>query len=271
MGLSVQFYGSQQVLAAAQNINCPAWAIYNGRMLFLKYEGSDENESIAMLDNALNMLSESQSTAIYTLKFFESEEGQKIKINEKSVCTGGSFNFKLIEPEQRAVVQMGGTTHYSGAVVRANESIDKITELLARQQEQINTLIQAQQQMLEEEEEEEETEPETLTGVLIDTLKNPDKLMSFIGAIKHLTGGLNQPAQVAAIGGTGYAGNGTAAPAQQPGAAMTEEEAEQRLIRLGNAIDYLNSVDPQLLEHLEKLVEMEKKQPGKLKSILAWL
>jgi hypothetical protein len=116
-------------------------------------------------------------------------------------------------------------------------------------------------------EEEEEDEPETLTGVLIDTLKNPDKLMSFVGAIKSVLG--QQPAQVAAIGNI----NTAAAPAQpaQPGQQMSEADAEDKLNRLAAAVDFLSVVDPQFVEHLERLVELEKKTPGKLKSLLAWL
>lgn len=261
---SVQFFGISQVVAAAENMDCPAWAIYNGRMLFMKFEGGTMEESIAFLDGALTMLANSGTTAIYTIKFFETEEGAKIKINEKSVCTGGSFNFKLVDPEQRAVVQYGGNVGYAANKV-ANDNFDKIANILEKQQQQINALLENQ---------EEEEEPETLTGVLIDTLKNPDKLMSFIGAIKSLTG--QQPMQVAAIGST----NATAAPAPapanvnatvQPGHVMSEAEAEQRLVRLGHAVDFLMEVDPQFIEHLEKLVDMEKKSPGKIKSLLAWL
>lgn len=261
---SVQFFGISQVIAAAENMDCPAWAIYNGRMLFMKFEGGTMEESIAFLDNALNMLATSNTTAIYTIKFFETEEGAKIKINEKSVCTGGSFNFKLVDPEQRAIVQYGGNVGYA-ANQKANENFDKIALILEKQQEQIAQLIAAQQ-----EEEEEEEEPETLAGVLIDTLKNPDKLMSFVGAIKSVLG--QQPAQVAAMGSTGYVAPGQ--PAQvttQPGQVMSEAEAEERLTRLGAAVDFLMAVDPQFIEHLEKLVELEKKTPGKLKSLLAWL
>lgn len=256
---SVQFFGVQQVIAAAENMDCPAWAIYNGRMLFMKFEGGTMEESIAFLDGALTMLAGSATTAIYTIKFFETTEGAKIKINEKSTCTGGSFNFKLVDPDQRAIVQYGGNVGYANAHSKQNEGFEKIALLLEKQQEQINQLLLAQ-------EEEEEDEPETLTGVLIDTLKNPDKLMSFVGAIKSVLG--QQPAQVAAIGNINTA---AAAQPAQPGQQMSEADAEDKLNRLAAAVDFLSVVDPQFVEHLERLVELEKKTPGKLKSLLAWL
>lgn len=261
---SVQFFGINQVIAAAENMDCPAWAIYNGKLIFMKFEGGTMEESIAFLENALNMLAASLTTALYTIKFFETEEGQKIKINEKTVASQG-FNFKLVDPEQRAVVQYGGHAGYV-AHTKSEEKFDRLTAILEKQQEQINQLLIAQQ----EENDDEETEPETLTGVLIDTLKNPDKLMSFVGAIRSLMP--QQPAQVAAIGSTGIAVPGQ--PTQvntQPAQPMSEAESEARLNRLGAAVDFLMSVDPLFIEHLEKLVELEKKTPGKLKSLLAWL
>lgn len=95
---SVQFYGLKEVITAAERIKCPAWGIFSGKQMLFKYEGEDEAGSIDLLNEILSAL-QNRSIATYTLKFFE-QDGKPIKINEKSVCDAGSFNFKLTETEE---------------------------------------------------------------------------------------------------------------------------------------------------------------------------
>lgn len=274
---AIQFYGKDQVMQAAENMDCPAWAIYVGRQLFMKFEGGAGADSLAFLDSALELLGQNETTGIYTIKFFETEGESKIKINEKTICTAGSFNFKLIDPQNRAVVQYGGQVGYTAHLGKTNQDLEKLTQIVAQQQEMLAAIMANQTALLNgsDDDDDDEEEPETIQGVIIDTLKNPEKLNAYLGMISNFIGmQQNNNIGAAAIGGTGYAaaGNSTAAPQQQQAqTSMTEEEAQQRFDRLGKAVDFLLQVDPQFVEHLEQLVEMEKKKPGKLKSLLAWL
>jgi len=69
----------------------PAFSIYQGKQLLLKFEGDGIDEGATMLENFLPMLS--QSAAIYTLCVYEEFTG---KINDKTPYHG-SWNFNLRE------------------------------------------------------------------------------------------------------------------------------------------------------------------------------
>src|ERR1044072_4679313 len=98
---AVQFYGKDQVLYAAAKLECPAWAMFHsGNRMFTKYEGDELTESLAFLDQAIDMLNMNSNDATYTIKFFKAKEGPPIEINEKTVCNHSSFNFKTITANQ---------------------------------------------------------------------------------------------------------------------------------------------------------------------------
>lgn len=232
---TVQFYGIEQVMEAAENLNCPAWGIFISRALFTKYEGSDMSESLQLLDKNLQALGKSGTTGIYTLKFFEADPGKTIKINERTVCDGGSFNFKLIEPEEREMRLIGNSSQY-GVIAEMKKEI----ELLKKQKEEAEALI--------------DDEPESIGTVLIDLIKNPDQLAQLVNVGRSLMG---LPVQnMGAIGST---------------RAMPEnvmESKENDLERLGAAIDSLEKKDPRLIEHLEKLSKMPDDQFNAMVSML---
>lgn len=237
---SCQFFGVQQVISAAGNLKCPAWAIFIGRQLFCKYEGTDEHESLDLLQQNLETLEQGQTTAIYTLKFFEVEEGKKIKINERTVCDGGSFNFKLVDPEQRM-------ERYGAVAI--NGSNQMISEMRKEMQE-LRQMISQQR-----ENEYDESEPETIGSVLIDAIKNPDQLFNLINAGRALFGLPVQNPPAVAIGGIGDAAG----------------SKEDQLQRLSNAIDILEKNDPKIVDHLEKLAEIATKNPMQFKMLLTML
>lgn len=257
---AVQFYGKEQVFEAASNLKCPAWALFSGTSLFTKYEDADSEESLQMLEQALDMLQSSGSAATYKLKFFEIEEGQKKrKINEKTVCDGGSFSFKLQNQEQTLIPYQARTV----AMTEQQQRIDKLAEIVEKQEAHIQLLVDA---VLKENEEEEEEEPETIGTVLIDAIKNPNKLMELVNTFKAITGiGMNyQPAQ--AIGNIPAAQTNAT---MEPGTPM--EQTEERLQRLGAAIDILEKADPLLVEHLEKLAAMSQTDPSMFNFLLSRL
>jgi hypothetical protein len=78
-GKSVQFHTLENVLNAYQLRDVPAFAIYQGTQLMVKYEGTDIDEGSALLEQFLQMLQ--NSAAIYSLCVYEEFSG---KINNKT-------------------------------------------------------------------------------------------------------------------------------------------------------------------------------------------
>lgn len=236
---SVQFYGIDQVMMASRNYKCPAWGIFVNGALFSKCEGGDLSSSLAMLEQMLEMLQETNSTGIYTIKFFECPEGETIKINQKTVCDGGSFNCKLVDEQQR----IGRGLAVSGF----HEMRAEIEEL--------------KKQLAAKEEEEEEP---SIGSVVVDLLKDPAQLGQLINIGRSLLG---MPVQQYGAPGIGTTRIGTDAIVPE----VVSESQEDKLTRLGNAIDTLEQSDPALVDHLEKLAKMAKENPDHFKSILSFL
>jgi len=78
-GKSVQFQTANHVVDAYLLRDVPAFSIYQGKQLLIKYEGSDINEGASLLGNFLEMLQ--NSAAIYTLCVYEDFTG---RINDKT-------------------------------------------------------------------------------------------------------------------------------------------------------------------------------------------
>lgn len=238
MGASVQFYGIDSVMQAAQNRECPCWGIWiNGRM-FSKYESNDLTASMAMLQTNLEMLEESNANAVYTLKFFECNNGQPIKINEKSVSDGGSFNFKLIDQDERAA----GVMRVSGYSKYIQEMQTEIADL--------------KQQLAEKDQDDDE--PETIGSVLLDLVKNPQQLAYLVNVFKSITGGpqVNLGAMAGVLPG---------------GQVETAEVQDDQLNRTAAALDTLEKSDPNFSTHIEKLAKIAKENPDQFRMLLNML
>ncbi len=250
MAGAVQFFGKEQVMEAADRMQCPAWAIYHsGRQLFTKYEMNNIDESLDTLEQALDLILLNRSDAIYMIKFFEIPKGsERVKINEKTVCDGGSFNFKTITPELREQNQMG--------------------YLQSQQQIQYEKRIMALEQKLKEAEQ--EPEPESIGSVFLDLLKRPDELAQLVN-IGRLAVGL-PVANLGAIAGLTRIGENS--HVSEPTEQFTSEEAinrDQQVDRLAGAIDILEKHDPKLVAHLEKLAKMAEEKPDEFKMTLGLL
>lgn len=221
-------------MKAAENIDCPAWGIFINRNLFTKYEGDNGPESLQMLQKTLDALKDAGTAAIYTIKFFEGQPGTKTKINEKSSCDGGSFNFKLMEPEEREQMYIAGSQKYG---------------VLAELRKEIAELKRDQTEV-------ESGPPETLGSIMIDLIKNPVQLGQLINIGRSLMG-LPVNDYSAAIGSI-------------PAPLATGPD-EISLDRLSAAIDVLEKSDPRLVPHLEKLAEMSQRSPDQFKATVAML
>ncbi len=244
MASSVQFYGKDSVMSAAKNLGCTHWAVFISRQLFMKCESIDLDEALDKLDQCLDMLSESNTQGIYCIKFFETDKGQIMKINEKSLVTGGSFNFKMIDQEQHAM-GIGNVMGYSAQIMELKKQVaDLKKELL----------------------ETEPDEPETIGSILMGALKDPqqaDHLMQLFQMGRMLLGfaPIQQPA--AAIG--------NAQPQSHAATPPSEDEQDKMRERFANAVDILGKADPHFLDHLEKLAVMAQKEPGKFNMLISML
>lgn len=236
---SVQFFGIDQVITAAENIKCASWAIFAGRAMLFKHEGTDEDTSMNYLEQTLEMLAKTTSTTAYLLKFFEPVNGNAPKINEKTPVTAGSFNFKLIDSDERE-------QRYIGYLQNTTQS---------KEVESLKEQIQELKQMIKEKPEPEE--PQTLGSILIDCLKYPEQGMQLV-QLGRMILGLPVQAVPASVG---------AIPQQQ----LSEGEQEALANRLANALDHLEKADPKIVEHLEALAKMSKENPAMFNTALSFL
>ena len=238
---SVQFYGVDQVMQGAENINCSSWAIFAGRAMFMKYEGTDQAEGMSLLQQCLETLQNTNSAGLYHIKFFETVDGKPVKINEKTVCTAGSFNFKLLDGEERES-RLIGFSSSRGIIGKMQNEIDELKQKL-------------------EHAEVEEVEEETIGSVLIDAIKNPAHLLDLVNVGRAIFGLPVQNFNSATIGGLPDANTNI----------MGTETNEQRLQRLAAAIDILEKYDAKLIEHLEKLAAMAQKDTNRFKLLISML
>lgn len=173
---SVQVYGIKDVLEWANNLDCPAWGLFDGKRMICKYEGNDGTESLPFLEQFLRRFHK-HSIATYTLKFFEQPAAGELKIKEKSECDAGSFNFKLSESEDEYLEKRSG---------RENLSLEYEKRLIAL-------------------EEEKNSDPQTIGEIL----QQPEKVKEYIEVIsmvKNLLSGSTIPIQPAYIGNVTRAG-----------------------------------------------------------------
>jgi hypothetical protein len=239
---TVQFFGIEQVMEAAENLNCPAWGIFISRALFTKYEGSDMSESLQLLQKNLEALGKSGTTGIYTIKFFEADAGKTIKINERTVCDGGSFNFKLIEPEERESRLIGNSSQY-GIIAEMRKKIEDLEKKLEQAEEY-----------------EAPDEDQSIGAIVMDLIKNPDQLGQLVN-IGRAALGLPIQSIPASIGSL----------PSSPAVVMNQEQKEKDLERLSDAIDVLEKADPRLVDHLEKLAKMATDNPAQFRATVSML
>lgn len=242
----VQFFGKEQVLRAADNIEAGSWSLFVDGNMFIKHEGIDKGESSSFLLQMLEMLEESHSQAVYTIKFFENSNGKPPKINAKSVCDAGSFKFKLIDPEQRDVFN----TNFGSTSLQVRELSNK----LQAQEAEIKLL---RDQLASEEEEEEE---ETIGSVVMGLLKRPDQLAQVVNLVTGIFSGKATAAD--AVGAIG-----SIMPPADNGSEMQPADLD----RLASAIDRLQVADPNIIAHLEKLADIAENNPAGFKQMLSLL
>jgi len=249
IGSAIQFYGASQVIQAAQNRKCPGWAVFQNRQFLFKFEENDVDASLNMLQQTLECLQ--VSTALYTIKFFEHEGNKLLKIKENTQCDG-SFNFRLVEEDER---QQRNEMYRSGS----NKVLEKLQIIEDR-------LLQIENGTVEVEEED-----NTLQGQIVGMLKEPARLTEFINALSSAKSLLGiGPAAPSYVGNINRAGQ---IPAMAPPGG---EDPQQNLSieeqqRLGIALNTLLSYDPKIVDHMEKLAAMASANTDQFKFLLSML
>lgn len=263
---TVQFYGLDSVIKAAENRDCPTWGLFTAqdRQFLFKCENATMEQSILMLTKTLELLEGNETTAIYTLKFYEGADNGKVpRIKENTPCDG-SFNFRLIDEdsvqETRNLHRVSGTRSIS----RLDDLEKKFDELM---------------EVLKHDADDDEESQETMQQAFIGLIKEPAKLHQLINGINAaramLTGG--NPQLMGAVGNVIPMGQ-TTVP-EDPGAGRSPanlsqappEYDDQDLLRLNNALNILGTHDPLIIDHLEKLSQVAQANTVKFKSLISMI
>jgi len=220
--MSVQFFGRESVVDAYTNRGIQTWGIFEKKNFITAGEGAHS------LTEFLKKLEPGGSMATYTLKVYKNCEDLD-EITDKTECNG-SFNFKLM--------------HSLGGVGVSDSS------RLAALEAKINGL-----------DDDDDDEPEGLGEIVMGWLKEPQKLVPVIGALKELFHGNPGPAvaQMATIGNVEQG-----AP---PYKAKTPEM--DPLERVAAALDRLEKQDKDIITHLEKLADIAEKKPETFKFLIS--
>lgn len=229
---SLQFVGRQAVVDAVNNRGLQYWGLFQGKQFITAGEGTQA------LDEFLQKLEPGGSAALYTLKVYADQDPEDI--TDKTECNG-SFNFKLSLPAP------------AGGVDRS------ITDRLDRIEGMLNG----------EDEDDEEEDDNSLMGIIMGYLKEPEKLATIIGAFRGMAPAspVNQsPPIPMAIGNHNPGGSSQPVSTMLPG-----DDQEKMALRVATALDRLEKVDPNILAHLEKLADLAESKPGLFKLLLAQL
>lgn len=240
---SIQFYGKDAVLQAFEHRGVDFWTLWQGRNMMTKGEGGQA------LSEYLDMIAAGGTNAIYTVRVYEDiDDIKKLKSNTPD---DGSFNFRLNDPAQIM------TPSQMGSFNQTNQMLKELTERLDR--------MEAARLEETEEEDEEEDEAITIGGLL----RDPERLQKLVEIGRQILGAVSGSPmrQIPAIGAVSRAGQQP--PANEVG--QVPQSEEERLQRLGNALDTLEKNDPQIIEHLEKLASIAANDPSHFKSLVSIL
>jgi len=256
---AIQCRGKEKVLELYDNRKAEAWSIWQGSQFLFRGIGGDS------LDAMLEAIS-SGGNAIYTLKVYDDIKDEK-NIKAKT-AEDGSFNFRL-HPE--------GVPTPEGQMYLERKSY---------MQEQIDALKKQNELLLEKftaaetEDEDDEEKDNSINGIIGSIIENPEKAKPFIDLFHQIKGLFAGPGpqypqqrQIASVGNVMQY-------TQQPQAMETKQSEvkqsdiftnEESMTRLYNAVEKIAKVDPDVLDHLEKLADMAEKKPNKFLGILNWL
>lgn len=236
----VQFRGVEAVMAVYDNLKIIAWSITYGKLINMKFVGSNWSEAREALKIFLEQLENSETSSVYTLNLYEDlPKGEKIRISTEPDY---SFNFILqANSDPRGL--------YGGRNTQINTLLDKVTKLEA-------------QLAIREDDDEPDNSIGAILGSIFD-FKDPEVVnwirSKAIGIADKLFAGVSLPAthtnvipmntQSAKIG---------AITAEDP--VLVNEEQQKKM---QHAMEILARVDPNLGDNLMKLAMIAQNDPGK--------
>ena len=262
-GTAVQFYGIDDVVEAYMNKRTPAFAIWCGKQLQFRYDGSTDDDNETDAEPGEPTMTEGEqllrqyltslwplTTATYTLKTYDDlAPGQKIR---PSTEYDTAFNFKICAPSSREAYAPGAvgfpqTNPLLAELKKMNERMDRLEQERAMDDDEL------------------EDEPENLQQVVIGLLNEPAKLQQVVEPIKELVSigrmllGMPEMNTPAAMNGVKKIGQ------------VNEQPDPALVMRLGQAINTLEQHDEKIVEHLEKLAQVAVTDAVKFKGLLAML
>lgn len=215
--IGVQLIGKDAVLSAFNKFDYEFWGLYEGKTPKIFGQGGDA------LAEWLELFSQSQSTATYTLRIYDTDALPTSQTGNLDYVA--SLNFKLVD-----LYEGHGIAGYNSKLAQRIEGLEK--KLSAA---------------------EDDDDGEDLNDVLMGWLNNPEKLGMVVGAFRQLVGG-GSPAPVVAGNVPQQTISGINTNNSTGG--ITQDD-ETKLQRLSVALDKLEKKDPKLIEHLEKLATLD--------------
>lgn len=245
-GLSVQFFGIDNVVNAYENSNVAPFAIFTGRTLIYKYDGWTNGdwhkptieEGVQLLNEFLNSMYEG-STSVYTLKVYEDLEEQE-KIKPKTDYSS-AFQFKIVNPVKETI---GNYPSY-GSLKGITDRLDRIESSLS--QEETGEPEQPKKSLVH-----------MITGGMIQDNQELKELIT-IGKMLFEKKEV-QPVLNKAMGNV---------KTQKVGDISSEDTpASDRVKRMEKAISIIEETDPEFLKHLEILSRIAQNDPQQFKQFL---
>jgi hypothetical protein len=234
---SVQLIGRKPIISRYEKLDCEAWALYQGKQFMVGGVGSDS------LSDWLTDLEQSQSTATYTLRVYDSNEAP-------TSSTGGSdyvasVNFKVLD-----------TYEGYGIAGRGDRVMDRIKGL----EDEIKKLNKPPA-------DDDEDGGTSIGAIVSDWLENPEKLAVIVGIAKQLfTGGAGSMPIVAAAQPiqsiSGFNNMDTTA---------IRADSPEGLQRIAAALDILGKHDANLVLNLETLARLAETKPAIFENMLRML
>jgi hypothetical protein len=250
MGKGVQFRGAGALLQAYDNCKIVNWAVLYDKGINCKYNGSDETEARETLEEFLKLLSQSGSTAVYTLNLYEGlSKGAKILPKTEADY---SFNFTLYDNFNESAYNPS-TRAYQGTT---QILLDRLTAIEAK---------------LSKEEDDEEEGPQGVQGLLNGIIEDDrfktwiqdkvfafaDKLFEKPGNIVPMNPGSTPPRAAARVG-----------EINQNSPILID--AEQQM-KAAQAVELLARVDRNLGDNLLKIARIAQEDPNRYKMLAAML
>lgn len=226
--IGVQLIGKKAVIGRYEKLDCEAWALYQGKQFIAGGNGALE------LQDWLNDFEQSGSTAIYTMRVYDSEECPTSSTSTSNYIA--CVHFKVVDT-------------YEGLGI--NGYSNKLTDRIGQIEDTLKKLSKPDDR--------EDDEGSGIGAIVMDWLQNPEKLAVIFGIAKQVFTGMpvTAPAPLQTI--SGFKMSSEKVSASSP----------EGLERIAKALDILGEHDPDLVAHLEQLAKLASTEPLLFKHLIS--